>query len=326
MARKILSTGTVFLALVILVGVFPKPVFAYQRLILGATTQAVNPQIPPTTEGPGLILPDSPFFFLDNLKQAVRLFLAFTPEAKAKAHVAIAGERLAELRFMLARQNESGIETDLKGISENLKQAVNDVTTAQLSGRNVSVLAKEVNDDIKGKQDTLDILESQAQGELKAWVLGTQTSLLEAKVKVEDALPQADLENEIRDDLNRQIEGQVKKASESAIELRDALNVLTKQATEAAQKSLKNREEALKRAINAKNDILQRTEKKLLEQEKAKQEGLLKIQGQAAEQARVAIAKAQEAALNFQKSLNEINKIQNQSVGNSAGLSGQINK
>src|SRR5258708_4914260 len=44
--------------------------FAQEQAVLGVETQpAVMPSIPPTSEGPGLLLPDSPFFFLDKLKQ-----------------------------------------------------------------------------------------------------------------------------------------------------------------------------------------------------------------------------------------------------------------
>src|ERR1035437_4242316 len=50
-------------------------VFAdHQQDVLGVASAPVL-SIPPTSDGPGLILPDSPLFFLDQIKQEVRLFL-----------------------------------------------------------------------------------------------------------------------------------------------------------------------------------------------------------------------------------------------------------
>ncbi|MCL5113843.1 MAG: DUF5667 domain-containing protein [Patescibacteria group bacterium] len=317
MSKKIV----ILTGLLIFVFIFSSPVSARQRRVLGTATGSAAVQIPPTTEGPGLILPDSPFFFLDKLKQATRLFFAFTPEAKAKVHTQVAGERLAELRFMLAKQNVAGIETDLKGISSNLQSAANDLAQAQLSGRDVKTLAKTINDDVKRKQETLDLLENQAQGELKAQVAAVQASLVDSKVRVEDALPANELENEIRDDLNRQIGKRVKEASDSARELKDDLDELHKEASEAAKNSLKKREEALKEAIEKKNEVLKKAQEKFLEAEKKKQEDLLRVQEKAVEQAKAAIEKAQEAAAKFQEIQKEANKIQ-QSTGGSSEASG----
>lgn len=281
--------------------------------ILGAST--ANVQIPPTVEGPGLLLPDSPFFFLDQLKQNARLFLAFAPENKAKVYTSIAGERLAELRFMLAKNNRAGIQTDLQGIADNFQKAAQELSLAQLSGKNVSDLAKTINNDIKQKQQTLDILENQTRGEIKTQTKAVLEGLMVAKIRVEDALPAQELENEIRDDLNRQIAKRVVEASESAQEIRTDLDELQKGATEAAKNSLKRREEALKKAIKERNEALQKVEERLLENEKKKQENLLRVQQRVAEQAQETIKKAQEAAQNFQKAQLELEKIRNQSVG-----------
>ncbi len=304
------------IAVFVLILVFTSPAYSYnQRLVLGVSTGSAVPQIPPTTEGPGLILPDSPFFFLDEIKQAVRLFFAFTPEAKAQVHTAIAGERLAELRFMLARQNQNGIQIDLQGISDNLRIAASDLTMAQLSGRNVSAIAQEINDNIKRKQEVLDILESQSSGELKAQVEAVQTSLFDSKIKVENALPQSQISTEITYDLNRQIQERVTNASNSANELTVGLDELNKEASDAAKEALKNREEVLNKAIEEKNGALKRVDETLLEQEKAKQKKLLEVQGQAAERAKEAVEKAQEAAIEFEQTQQEVDKIEQQTVG-----------
>ena len=119
--KRNLVGGFLSIALAFLV---VKPTFAHhQQQVLGVATISAdtlqNLQIPSTSEGPGLILPDSPLFFLDQLKQEFRLFLVFTPEAKAKIHASIAGERMAELRFMVQKNSKRGIEY-LCGEVENL--------------------------------------------------------------------------------------------------------------------------------------------------------------------------------------------------------------
>ncbi len=289
-------------------------VSAREKSVLGLSTSS-SLQIPPTPEGPGLILPDSPLFFLDNLKQNTRLFLAFTPEAKSKIYTDIAGERMAELRFMLIKNNPNGIKITLSGVSDNLQNASSELSMAKLSGKDVSVLAKSLNENIKRKQQGLDILDDQvSQSEFKTRIKATLQGVEEAKAEAEDSLPEDELENELRDNLNRKIARQVNEASDSAQQLRLDLIELEKQATESSKKSLRRREEALKLAIEAKNEALLKVEQRLLENEKKKQEKLLEVQSKVAVQAREAIEKAKEAALKFNAAINEIERIRTQSV------------
>lgn len=290
----------------------------HKAQVLGDSTTSADLSIPPTTEGPGLILPDSPLFFLDRLKQDFRLLLAFTPETKAKIYKDIAGERTAELRFMLAKKNLDAAKVALDGVASNLKNAAAQINQAKLTGRNVDALAKTINDDIKAKQETLDILENQATGEVKTQVASVQESLLKAKVEVEDALPEQELKNEIKSDLRRKAERKVDEASDSARELQRDLDELNKEASEAAKNSLNVREKAIKKAIEEKNEALKKVEEKLLEAERKKQEKLLEVQGKVSEQAKEAIKKAQEAAIGFRQAVQTISQIQSGSQGNSS--------
>lgn len=256
-----------FFSLLLLFALTDNAFAHHQQRVLGDSTTS-NPQIPPTTDGPGLILPDSPLFFLDQLKQNTRLLFAFSPEDKARIHSAVAGERLAELRFMLAKNNKSGIDTALKGVSENLQKAADETTTAQLSGRPVSSLAKTINTNIKQKQESLDVLERGENRELRFKVKAVQEALLNAKVKVEDALPEQELENEVEDDLHRMVEDEVENASASGKRMEHAIDVLTNLASEAARKQQIRREEALRHAIEVKNETLIRIQQKTLNKEK----------------------------------------------------------
>lgn len=305
-------------AILLFLLVLPRPTYAFRHQILnevlGVSTASALPQIEPTAEGPGLILPDSPLFFLDQLKQNIRLTLAFSPEEKAKIRAQIAGERLAELRFMLAKNNQRGARVALQGVSDNLNGAAVELTRAQFAGKDVKKLAKDINNNIKLKQKTLDSLEKNATGSLKLEVGVAQDAIFESKVEVEDALPDEDLENEVKDDLARRIERKVENASSSAKLLRKDLNELTKQASESAVRSLKRRQEALKKAIEQADERERKIQEKLLEQEKIKQTGLLRAQEKAAVQAQDALFRAQRAATEFQKAQQVVNEIRSNTV------------
>lgn len=280
--KKNLVGGFLSIALTLLV---VRPTFAHhQQQVLGIATVSAdtlqNLQIPLTSQGPGLILPDSPLYFLDQLKQEFRLLLAFTPEAKAKVHVSIAGERMAELRFMVQRNNKRGIETDLQGIQDNLLMASNNLLDAQLAGKDTKDLAKTLNTTIKEKQQVLDLMESQATGDTKTRVKAAANSLTTAKVQVEDALPEQELANEIRDDLQRQVNNRVREASQSAAAIVTAIGELQKGVLGTSTQ----------------------------EPEKKKQEQLSQILQKASEEAQVAAKAAQNAALQFEKA----NAVRNQ--------------
>lgn len=220
--------------------------------VLGVSTvQALS--IPPTSDGPGFILPDNPLFFMDRIKQEFRLLLAFTSEQKVKIHNSVAGERLAELQIMLAKNNVPGIRIALQGISDNLKAASEDLADAKLTGRNINLLAKEINDSIKEKQKSLSILEEKANGEIKAQVSAAKESLKVSKVKAEDNLPADLLVNEMEEDLNLEIGDNVNKAKASAAGINRAIEVLTRLASEAAIANQPARQAALTHAIDVKN-------------------------------------------------------------------------
>lgn len=294
------------------------PASAHRRLgVLGDSTSTLS--MPPTVEGPGLLLPDSPLFFLDNIKQSVRLLLALTSEDKAKVRTAIAGERLAELRFMLAKNNKAGIRTALQGTSDNLAEAANELSQTQFLGKNVSRLAREINQSIKRKQEALDLLEKQAQGEIKAQIRAANEVLTASKIRVEDALPQDELENEIREDLNRELERDVREASDSAKELQEDLDELNNQANEAGKKALKRREEALRKAIEKKNEVLKKLEERLLNAERKKQEKLLELSKETAEEIKEIVERAQKAANRVYQVQQKASEIRNATSSGSSG-------
>ncbi|PIZ98685.1 MAG: hypothetical protein COX78_02890 [Candidatus Levybacteria bacterium CG_4_10_14_0_2_um_filter_35_8] len=274
-------------------------VYAKHRQVLGIQDQNVN--IPPTVEGPGIFLPDSPFFFLDELKQNIRMAFVFTPEDKAKIYTSIAGERMAELRFMIAKKNLPGIRTDMEGIADNFKKAADQVEFAKMSGKNVTALAKEVNDKIKEKQNVLDELHIQSQGELEGSTKSVSDSLSIAKTKVENSLNLADLENEINDDILRDAEMEIHETSEFAGELRNTLIDMQEEASRSAKESQKNRIEVLKKIIQEKDDQAKKEQERKIELEKIDNEKLWKMQTEAVDSAREMVEQAQKTSRKFEE-------------------------
>lgn len=280
----------------------------HKERVLGDSTTSAS-QIPPTVEGPGLLLPDSPLFFLDQIKQNTRLFFAFSPESKAKVRADIAGERMAELRFMLAKKDQKGIDIALQGVVENLGKAAESLSVAQLSGRNVSALAKDVNEKIKQKQEGLDVLEATENKEIRFKAKSAQEGLLKAKVSVEDSLPQDEIEKEIEDDLHRIVEGEVDDASKTAERVEHQLKELRRQASDSAEKSLDRRGEMLKRAIDEKNETLKKSFEKDFQREGKKQEALFKEREHAVEQAQKAVRESKNAAEKFREARQKTEEI-----------------
>jgi len=291
----------------------PKAVDAHHKAqVLGDTTVSSQLVFPPVTSGQGFILPDSPLFFLDQFSQQVKLLFAFSSEQRAKVRAQIAGERLAELRIMLERQNPEGINTALSQLTKEVGFAAKDLSDAAAQGANVKLLAKQINEDIKFQRKLLNIVADQTSGVLRRQLKTARQALKEAKVEVEDELPEDELENEIEEGLADEVKNEVEDASESAKTVERALSELQKEANKARAKALRRREEAIEKAIEARDEALKKIEEKLLEAEEKKQEKLLKVQEKAAEKAREAVQKAQEAAHGFQTARDAINRILNQ--------------
>lgn len=307
-ARKILITIIFIVSFTL---TFTSSVSAHHKSrVLGASTTSV--QLPPTVEGPGLILPDSPLFFLDQLKQSSRVLLSFSPEDKARVYQDIAGERFAELRYMLAKNNKEASRLALLGISDNLQKASDELNQAQFAGKNITELAREINRDIKSKQQSLDLLENQTTGEMEKQAVAAGEALMAAKIKVEEVLPKDELENEIKEDLERMVAKDVENVTTSAQILQEDLEELNKQASDAAKSALTRREEALRKAIAEKNESLKKENERLLEAEKKKQQSLFAVQESAASQTREIVKKAQEAAASFQRTRETTEQVKSQ--------------
>lgn len=314
--RSVLGFSTkniIVIILITFITVFfaAKPVFSHhQKQVLGDVAIASELVLPPVTSGAGFILPDSPLFFLDKTFQQIRLFVAFTPERRAKVREKIAGERLAELRIMLSRNDPDGITIALSNLTQEANKMSADLSDAAASGKDVSLLAKNFNETIKTQRKILGILKDQAEGVLKLQLKTARETLKTAKIEIEDELPEDELENEIEEDLNEEIEDEVEEASKSAKRLDHAIDVLSKLASRAAEKQQIRREEALRHAIEVKDEALRKQEEKLQENEEKKHKKLLEAQAKAHHKAREAIEKARIAAEEFEEAKEMVKELE----------------
>lgn len=297
---------------VILLIVLAKPALAHHKeQVLGQATSASELVFPPTTAGTGFLLPDSPLFFLDETFQTIRLLVAFNAENRARVRSLIAGERLAELRVMLSRNDFDGINNALTGLTRHIALASADLTDAAAQGNDVALLAKQLNDLVKFQRKTLNDLANQSSGALKLQLVIARRALKEAKIEIEDQLPEDELLKEIEEDLGDNIDENVLEADSLAEKLERDVEVLEKSATEAANRSLKNREEVLKKAIEAKNNELVKAEEKKLEDEKRKQVVLRDAQRRATIEARKAVADTKRAVRNLKRAQDAVDEIRN---------------
>lgn len=285
-----------FVLLIVLIAIWPTKTYAsHGPLLTGVVDDKALPALPPTSSGPGLLLPDSPLFFLDTLKQQLRLSFAVTPEARTKVHMEVAKERLAELRYMVARENRAAIRFDLQDMTEHVQKASVGLAATQFAGKNVSELAKQMNLAIREQQEALDILESQSTGEVKVLAKASQDGLLEAKLTVEDRLPEAELANEMRDDLARLVARNLATTGDVAKDLSLALTEYKYLASEAAKSSLSQKQQVLQNAIASHNSQLQKDAEQQLAFETKRQATLVKVQEDAVKAAEAAIAAVQKA-------------------------------
>ncbi len=326
--NNIVSRGKISISIssalfLVLFLVLPASVSAHHKeAVLGEATASSELVFPPVTSGSGFILPDSPLFFLDQFSQTVKLLFAFSSEQRAKVRAQIAGERLAELRIMLERQNSQGINVALSQLTKEVGFAAKDLSDAAAKGTDVKLLAKQINEDIKFQRKLLNLVAEQASGSLKRQLKAARQALKEAKVEVEDELPKDELENEIEEGLLDEVDNEVDEASDSVTKVEKDLIKIQAEAEKSSKKALERREEALEKAIEKRKEGLGKVEVTLLTAEKRKQESLLKAQKRTSEQAKEAVGKAREATVKFKEASQIVAGIKNTSVGGESNTSG----
>ena len=210
----------------------------------------------PTLPGAGLT-PESSFYFLDRLGENIRQFLTFNPEAKAKLQIEFAGERIAEIKIMVEEKgvNAKGLAIAQLLLQTNVAYAAEIVSEEKASGKDVSALAKTLNDEFDTQDKLLEQTFKDAKAQLKAQRKEIKTNLLAEARRIGDTAQIAVLEAQLKD-----IDGQI-----------DALGQKKDQLENSLQEEQKNIEKEMNKEDQKKEEIEQKEEQEAVEKEEAKE-------------------------------------------------------
>lgn len=215
-------------------------------VLAGGTVFAQNQQ---TTLPSAGLTPESPFYFLDRFGESLQRFFIFNPEGRARLEITFAAERVAEIKVILESKGvqAKGIEVAQNLLHDNLAQATAILTEQKNEGKNVSALAKELDEKFAGPKTALE------------QTFKDEKRVLEAK---EDEL-KAKIKEARRAGDTAQVEVLVKALGEVR-----AQKELLEQKEEEQGKDLDEQEEALEEQMELKDEAV----KKIREAEKEKTE------------------------------------------------------
>lgn len=104
------------------------------------------------------ITPESSWYFLDTLGEALREFFAFSPETKARLQLRFAAERVAEIKIMLETKGveAKGLAVAQERLQSNLAKANAFMNDRKSKGEDVREMAAEINDRWEGPKLALE--------------------------------------------------------------------------------------------------------------------------------------------------------------------------
>ena len=195
------------------------------------------------------LTPESPFYFIDRLGEGLREFFTFNPEGKARLQITFAAERVAEIKVILETKgvDAKGLEVAQSRLEANIAKAADIVTEQKIEGKDVSILAKELDDQFEAPKTALEEAFEEQERALEAREKELRRQILAAR----QAGDTAQVEN-----LVQQL-GQVK-AQKELLELKE----------EEAEEALEAEEERIEEEMEAREEA----EKAIKEAEKEKQE------------------------------------------------------
>lgn len=229
----------VVLSLLIISGlILPQSVLASHGRVLGAKSENTRVDLV-TTQGPGLLLPSSPLYFIDLWRDNLMLFLSsFDKEAQAKLHLKIAGERIAEVKMMLEAKAVStrGLDIALANITENINGAASSLKAQKNKGKNVEKLSSELNEILGAQKESLRIIARAYDDKISFKIKASVRAIEEEEVKIEDEMVADLLDSELKKELEIAYDEAVKETdaiSQKVIYLEKELNRQTSPATPA---------------------------------------------------------------------------------------------
>ena len=134
------------------------------------------------------LTPDSTFYFLDRLGENLQEFFTFNKEAKARLQIEFANERIAEIKILVETKGPEtkGIEKAKTLLVGNVAHAAEIVQEVKSSGKEVSVLAKELDDEFDRQEQLLVKTFQDAQKKLKEDRLANVQKLIGEAQKLGD--------------------------------------------------------------------------------------------------------------------------------------------
>src|SRR3972149_2695266 len=103
------------------------------------------------------LTPESAFYFVDKIGEALREFFTFNPEGKAHLQIDFAAERIAEIKIILETKgvNAKGLEVAQSRLQANIAKAAGIVEGEKSKGKDVSELAKNISEDFDANKEAL---------------------------------------------------------------------------------------------------------------------------------------------------------------------------
>ncbi len=205
------------------------------------------------------LTPESPFYFFDKLGEALQEFFTFSPEGKAHLQIAFVAERVAEIKIVLETKgvDAKGLEVAEARLREHLGEAAEIVIKQKNKGKDVSALAKELNDDFekpksaladsfKAEKNALEMKEDELEDQIKTARKAGDTAKVEAFVQelgqVKAQLKLLELkEEELEDDLDEEeerLEDEMDAREEAEEAIREAKEEKAEMVEEAAEKGV----------------------------------------------------------------------------------------
>ncbi len=135
------------------------------------------------------LTPESTFYFLDRLGENLQEFFTFNKETKAKLQIEFVNERIAEIKILVETKGSEtkGIEKARALLVGNVAHAAEIIQEVKSSGKEVSSLAKELDDEFDKQEQLLVKTFQDAQKKLKEDRLATVQKLIEEAQKLGDA-------------------------------------------------------------------------------------------------------------------------------------------
>lgn len=197
------------------------------------------------------LTPESPFYFVDTLGEVLREFFTFNPEGKARLQITFAAERVAEIKVILETKGveAKGLEIAEARLREHLGNAAEIVIKQKGEGKDISKLAKELNDgsdevedalqeSFKEKERALEAREEALEKELKEARLAGDTAKIEALAQeLANIEAQKELLEQKEEELENKLEAEKEKL-EREMEDKEEAGEAIKEAEEEKQEVL----------------------------------------------------------------------------------------